>query len=118
MRGAEAVRLVTVDDEPGPLTPMPDGPLSAPSPELAADGQSGAPSGAMAHCVRQAMRAYLTQMGGHEVSGLYRFVLDEVERPLLETVLEYTNGNQTQAAQMLGLSRSTLRKKLKGGGEG
>lgn len=65
-------------------------------------------------CVREALRTYLEQMAGHDVTGLYRFVVDEIEQPLLEAVLEYTNGNQTQAARVLGLSRSTLRKKLKG----
>lgn len=65
-------------------------------------------------CVRHALHHYLTSMDGHTVSGLYRMVLDEVERPLLETVLQHTNGNQSLAAQMLGISRSTLRKKLKG----
>ncbi|TVQ91520.1 MAG: DNA-binding transcriptional regulator Fis [Chromatiaceae bacterium] len=65
-------------------------------------------------CVQHAIRHYLANMDGHAVSGIYRMVLDEVERPLFETVLEYTNGNQSLAAQMLGISRSTLRKKLKG----
>lgn len=64
-------------------------------------------------CVRNALRHYLRQIDGHEVSGIYRMVLDEVERPMIETVLEFTNGNQSVAAQMLGISRSTLRKKLK-----
>jgi Fis family transcriptional regulator len=40
-------------------------------------------------------------------------VLDEVERPLIETVMENTNNNQSIAARMLGLSRGTLRKKLR-----
>jgi Fis family transcriptional regulator len=64
-------------------------------------------------CVRSALRYYLEKMSGHEVVGLYRLVLDEVERPMIETVLESTNNNQTVAARMLGMSRSTLRKKLK-----
>jgi Fis family transcriptional regulator len=39
-------------------------------------------------------------------------VIEEVERPLIETVLDYAQGNQTQAARLLGISRSTLRKKM------
>jgi Fis family transcriptional regulator len=64
-------------------------------------------------CVRSALRYYLENMDGHDVDGLYRMVLDEVERPLIETVLESANNNQTVAARMLGMSRGTLRKKLK-----
>lgn len=71
----------------------------------------------LSECVRAALRTYLANMGGHEVSGLYRLVLDQVEQPMLETVLEHTRGNQSVAAQMLGMSRSTLRKKLKGVGD-
>lgn len=67
-------------------------------------------------CVREALRTYLRQMDGHDVTDLYRFVIDEIEQPLLDAVLEYTGGNQTRAARVLGLSRSTLRKKLRGDG--
>jgi len=64
-------------------------------------------------CVRSALRYYLENMDGHDVDGLYRMVLDAVERPLIETVLETASNNQTVAARMLGISRGTLRKKLK-----
>ena len=47
------------------------------------------------------------------MSELYPMVLAEMEIPLLEKVLEYTRGNQTKAAELLGLNRGTLRKKLK-----
>ena len=40
-------------------------------------------------------------------------VLQEVERPLLEVVMQKTNGNQSRAAEVLGINRNTLRKKLK-----
>ena len=40
-------------------------------------------------------------------------VIAEVERPMFETVMDYVNGNQSRASQILGISRSTLRKKLK-----
>jgi Fis family transcriptional regulator len=63
-------------------------------------------------CVRNAMRCYLWRLDGHEVSDLHEMVLGEVERPLIETVLDHTDGNQSQAARMLGMSRSTLRKKM------
>jgi Fis family transcriptional regulator len=63
-------------------------------------------------CVRAAVRAYLGNMADHDVQGLHRMVMDEVERPLIETVLESTNNNQSLTARILGISRSTLRKKL------
>ena len=64
-------------------------------------------------CVRSAMASYFDQLDGHTASGLHRMVLGEVEVPLLESVLSYTGGNQTQAAEVLGINRATLRKKLK-----
>jgi Fis family transcriptional regulator len=62
--------------------------------------------------VRLAVRDYLTRLDGEEIANLYCMVLNEVERPLIETVLELCGHNQSKAAQMLGLSRSTLRKKI------
>ncbi len=62
--------------------------------------------------VRHSLENYFSQLNGHESSGLYALVLAEVEKPLLETTLKYANYNQTKTAKILGLSRSTLRKKL------
>lgn len=64
-------------------------------------------------CVRQALEKYFTDLDGHVPGNLYPLLLSEVERPLLETVMEHTGGNQTHAAHILGLNRGTLRKKLK-----
>lgn len=63
--------------------------------------------------VDQAIANYFRQIGEEEVTGVYDMVLAEVEAPLLARVLEFTRGNQTQAAIVLGLNRGTLRKKLK-----
>ncbi len=63
-------------------------------------------------CVREALHDYFARLDGHSASPLYQLVIREVERPLFETVMEYTEGNQTRAASVLGISRSTLRKKL------
>jgi len=46
-------------------------------------------------------------------SGLYERVLQEVERPLLTVALSECDGNQLRAAELLGLNRNTLRKKLR-----
>lgn len=62
--------------------------------------------------VQQALENYLHDLDGHAPADLYQMVLNEVEPPLLQTVLRYTRGNQSKAAQILGLNRSTLRKKL------
>jgi Fis family transcriptional regulator len=66
----------------------------------------------LGECVRRAIKYYLRNLGGHEVNDLHEIVLGEVERPLIETVLDYTQGNQTHAARLLGMSRSTLRKMI------
>lgn len=66
----------------------------------------------LSDCVRDALDSYFTQLDGHGVNNLFQLVMEEVERPLFQTVMEHTSGNQTRAAAMLGISRSTLRKKL------
>src|ERR1700731_3450167 len=63
--------------------------------------------------VRQALESYFLQLKGQAPTNLYEMVLAEVEVLLLEAVMEYTKGNQSRAAILLGLSRGTLRKKLK-----
>lgn len=64
-------------------------------------------------CVEQAVDNYFKHLDGQDVSNVYEMVLAEVEAPMLEIVLKYTRHNQTRAAQVLGLNRGTLRKKLK-----
>jgi Fis family transcriptional regulator, factor for inversion stimulation protein len=62
--------------------------------------------------VKQALALYFAQLKGHEAADLYNLVIGEVEKPLLEAVMDYCGHNQSKAAKALGLSRSTLRKKL------
>ena len=64
-------------------------------------------------CVESALRCYFKDLNGHRPAGLYQMVMGEVEKPLLETVMHYARGNQSLAAEMLGINRNTLRKKLK-----
>ncbi len=64
-------------------------------------------------CVENALRRYFADLNGHDPGGLHTMVMREVEQPLLQIVLEHTGGNQTQAAAILGINRSTLRKKLR-----
>ncbi|AEW44716.1 DNA-bending protein [Serratia symbiotica str. 'Cinara cedri'] len=63
--------------------------------------------------VKQALKNYFAQLHGQDVNDLYDLVLAEVEQPLLDIVMQYTRGNQTRAARMMGINRGTLRKKLK-----
>ena len=64
-------------------------------------------------CVDQAMDNYFKHLDGQGVTDVYDMVMAEVEAPMLEVVMKYTRHNQTKAAQVLGLNRGTLRKKLK-----
>lgn len=59
------------------------------------------------------MHNYFAHLDGADVTDVYQFVLSEVEAPLFKTVLEHAQGNQSKAAEILGLNRGTLRKKLK-----
>ncbi len=65
----------------------------------------------LSECVSRVVRRHLGQ--GAQVQELLRIVLAEVERPLLVEVMAHVQGNQSRAAELLGLSRTTLRKKLR-----
>ena len=60
-----------------------------------------------------ALRTYFRNLNGHKPKEIYTLVLGEVEPPMFRVVLEYTEGNQSLASEILGISRATLRKKLK-----
>jgi Fis family transcriptional regulator, factor for inversion stimulation protein len=59
-----------------------------------------------------AFDAYFERLNGHRPAGLYALVLREVEEPLFRAVMRYTEGNQVRAAEVLGINRGTLRRKL------
>jgi Fis family transcriptional regulator, factor for inversion stimulation protein len=61
---------------------------------------------------RDCVRRFLSTTDGHPALQLHRMILAEVEKPLLEEVLQHCTYNLTHAAELLGLSRATLRKKL------
>ncbi|HNP36346.1 MAG TPA: DNA-binding transcriptional regulator Fis [Woeseiaceae bacterium] len=60
-----------------------------------------------------ALSFYFASLNGDRPGDLYDLVMGEVERPLFKAVMDYTDGNQSQAAGILGINRGTLRKKLK-----
>jgi Fis family transcriptional regulator len=66
----------------------------------------------IADCVRRSLERYFKDLDGEKPRFVYDMVLKNVERPMLETVLDRAEGNQTVAAQMLGINRNTLRKKM------
>jgi Fis family transcriptional regulator len=63
-------------------------------------------------CIRRNLNRYFRDLDGESPHAIYDMVLATVEKPMLEVVLKHAAGNQTVAAEMLGISRSTLRRKL------
>ena len=62
--------------------------------------------------VRKMMKQYFKDLDGEKPSGIYNMVVNCVEKPLLEVVMNHAQGNQTRAAELLGINHNTLRKKL------
>lgn len=62
--------------------------------------------------VRLSLKNYFAQLDGQTPTKVYDLVLAEVEKPMIEMVLQLTNDNQSKTAKILGLSRGTLRKKM------
>lgn len=85
--------------------------VPAPEPDSPTGNTASQPT--IRDCVERAMQNYFSHLDGQDVTDIYQMVLAEVEMPLLEVVLEYTRNNQSRAAEILGLNRGTLRKKLK-----
>ncbi|WP_153109138.1 Fis family transcriptional regulator [Propionivibrio limicola] len=63
-------------------------------------------------CIKGALETYFRDLDGESPSSIYDMVLKSVERPMLEVILQQAGGNQTLAAEMLGINRNTLRKKI------
>ena len=63
--------------------------------------------------LQKTVKQYVVAMKNHENGQLYDLILSGVEKPQVEVVLKETDGNQTQAANVLGINRNTLRKKIK-----
>ena len=66
-----------------------------------------------AECMSHSLKRYLKDLNGEAPAALYDMVISQVEKPLLEVIMKCADNNQTRAAQMLGLNRNTLRKKLR-----
>jgi Fis family transcriptional regulator len=62
--------------------------------------------------VRKMMKQYFKDLDGEKPCGIYNMVVNCVEKPMLEVVMYHAHGNQTRAADLLGINRNTLRKKI------
>ncbi len=69
-------------------------------------------SSELAEAVKRSLERYFKDMDGERPTAIYDMVLNNIEKPLIETVLIKASGNQSQAAAMLGIDRNTLRKKI------
>jgi Fis family transcriptional regulator len=63
-------------------------------------------------CIRDNLEGYFQDLRGAEPHAVYDMVVNAVERPMLEVVMERAGGNQSKAAEWLGINRNTLRRKL------
>jgi Fis family transcriptional regulator len=63
-------------------------------------------------CIRDSLEAYFDDLRGAEPHSLHEMIMNTVEKPLLDVVLRHADGNQSRAAEWLGINRNTLRRKL------
>ena len=63
-------------------------------------------------CVRDTLERYFDDLRGTEPRGVHEMIMNAVEKPLLEVVMRQADGNQSKAAEWLGINRNTLRRKL------
>ena len=66
----------------------------------------------IAECIKKSLDRYFKDLRGESPHAVYDMVLKNVEKPMIETVLRQAAGNQTVAAEILGINRNTLRKKI------
>jgi len=66
----------------------------------------------LANSIKSSLDQYFKDLDGEPPHAIYDMVLSCIEKPLLEYVMQHTAGNQSKAAEILGLNRNTLRKKI------
>lgn len=76
------------------------------------NGCGDAPESPLKRCVADELERYFDALEGEQPTDLHKMVIGEIEQAVLQFVLERTGGNQCRAAQLLGMNRGTLRKKL------
>jgi len=80
---------------------------------MSADPSNDPTPGDLGHCLRQALDQYFEALDGFPPGDLHRLLIEQTERTLLGRVLELAEGNQRRAAEILGINRATLRKKVR-----
>jgi Fis family transcriptional regulator len=63
-------------------------------------------------CIRDSLETYFKDLRGVEPTSMYEMIMNVVEKPLLDVVMKHAEGNQSRAAEWLGINRNTLRRKL------
>ena len=63
-------------------------------------------------CIRDSLEVYLKDLRGSQPHDMYDMLMRVVEKPLLDVVMNHAEGNQSKAAEWLGINRNTLRRKL------
>ena len=63
-------------------------------------------------CIRDSLETYFKDLRGAEPHSLHEMIMNTVEKPLLDVVMQHAEGNQSRAAEWLGINRNTLRRKL------
>ena len=67
----------------------------------------------LSDAVKHSIETYFQDLEGEPAHGVYSMVVESVEKTLIEEILKRTEGNQSEAAEMLGINRNTLRTKMK-----
>jgi Fis family transcriptional regulator len=83
--------------------------LAGPTAERTSRARSGE---TIEQCVLRSLEQYFADLDGARPHALHEMVIAAVERPLLQFAIARTEGNQSAAADLLGINRNTLRKKL------
>ncbi len=69
-------------------------------------------SSEISDCVRRTLNRYFRDLDGEKPGPIYAMLIKDIEKPMLEVVMRQAGGNQTLAADILGINRNTLRRKL------
>ena len=63
-------------------------------------------------CIRASLEQYFLDLRGTEPHAMHEMIIAAVEKPMLDVVMKHAEGNQSKAAEWLGINRNTLRRKL------